>query len=286
MAERRMFAKSIIDSDVFLDMPLSTQALYFHLAMSADDDGFINNPKRIMRAVGATGDEFKLLLAKRYLLSFDSGVVVIKHWRMHNYIQKDRYKETHYIEEMDQLTLKDNKSYTEADTQCIHNVSTMDTQVRLDKVSIDKYSIGEKAHKRIVPPSDTPSLPKEEGEKRKRFTPPTVEQIYEYGLEFCREKGFPKFKKSESESIFDHYKSNGWKVGGKGPMKDWKSSIRNCIRRDAPKRAVNSKEIEAGERRREEERQELEASKDGVELPSVMGAVLNAKKMAKAGEEW
>jgi hypothetical protein len=138
MAERRMFSKTIIDSDVFLDMPLSTQALYFHLAMRADDDGFINNPKKIMRMVGAAQNEFELLLAKRYIIGFDSGVVVIKHWKIHNYIQSDRYKPTVYIEEKEQLKTKGNKSYTELDTRRIQDVSIMDAQVRLDKYSIEK----------------------------------------------------------------------------------------------------------------------------------------------------
>lgn len=103
MAERRMFAKTIIDSDTFLDMPLSTQALYFHLSMRADDDGFINNPRKIQRSIGATDDDLKLLIAKQFTIPFESGVVVIKHWRLHNYIQKDRYKPTIYQDEKAQL---------------------------------------------------------------------------------------------------------------------------------------------------------------------------------------
>lgn len=132
MAERRMFAKTIIDSDAFLDMPLTTQALYFHLSMRADDDGFVNNPKKIQQMIGATDDDIKLLLTKRFILVFDSGVIVIKHWRMHNYIQKDRYKPTVYQEEKSQLSIADNKSYTE----CIQNVSNLDTQVRLGQVRL------------------------------------------------------------------------------------------------------------------------------------------------------
>ena len=96
MAERRMFAKTIIDSDAFLDMPLSAQALYFHLSMRADDDGFINNPKKIQRVIGGSDDDLKLLIAKRFLLPFESGVVVIKHWKIHNFIRTDRYKPTVY----------------------------------------------------------------------------------------------------------------------------------------------------------------------------------------------
>lgn len=113
MAERRMFAKTIIDSDAFLDMPLSAQALYFHLSMRADDDGFINNPKKIQRMVGASDDDCKLLILKRFILTFESGVIVIKHWRIHNYIQKDRYRETVYLQEKSSLYLNENNAYTE-----------------------------------------------------------------------------------------------------------------------------------------------------------------------------
>lgn len=146
-----MFAKTIIDSDAFLDMPMSAQALYFHLAMRADDDGFVNNPRKIMRMVGAGDDDAKILLAKRFLIQFDSGVVVIKHWRIHNYIQKDRYKPTVYKEEKALLAQKDNGAYTlqtnglpTLDTECIQDVSKVETQVSIGKVSIElgKDSIG------------------------------------------------------------------------------------------------------------------------------------------------
>ena len=119
MAERRMFAKTIIDSDAFLDMPLSTQALYFHLSMRADDDGFLNNPKKIQRMIGSTDDDLKLLIVKNFIIPFQSGVVVIKHWRIHNYIQKDRYKPTVYQEEMQELGVKDDSAYTSLDPSCI-----------------------------------------------------------------------------------------------------------------------------------------------------------------------
>lgn len=144
MAERRMFAKTIIDSDAFLDMPLSTQSLYFHLSMRADDDGFINNPKKIQRMIGASDDDLKLLMAKSFLIPFESGIVVIKHWRIHNYIQKDRYKETVYLEEKNMLGLKTNNAYTlnanEVETECIHDVSIMETQDRLGK---DRLELGQ-----------------------------------------------------------------------------------------------------------------------------------------------
>lgn len=112
MAERRMFAKTIIDSDAFLEMPLSAQALYFHLGMRADDDGFVNSPKRIMRLVSCSEDDMKLLIAKNFIIPFESGIVVIKHWKIHNYIRSDRYKETAYTEEKSLLETKENNAYT------------------------------------------------------------------------------------------------------------------------------------------------------------------------------
>ena len=108
MADRRMFAKTIIDSDAFLDMPLSAQALYFHLSMRADDEGFINNPRKIQRMIGGSADDLNLLKAKNFLIPFESGVVVIKHWKIHNYIQKDRFKETVYQDEKSLLNVKKN----------------------------------------------------------------------------------------------------------------------------------------------------------------------------------
>lgn len=154
MAERRMFAKTIIDSDAFIDMPLSTQALYFHLSMRADDDGFINNPKKIQRMIGASDDDLKVLVMKRYILPFDSGVVVIKHWRMHNYIQKDRYKPTVYIEEKATLEVKKNGSYTE----CIQDVSKLETQDRLEiELGKDSIELGEDIVEAAPPPPPKPT---------------------------------------------------------------------------------------------------------------------------------
>lgn len=144
MAERRMFAKTIIDSDAFLDMPLSSQALYFHLNMRADDDGFVNSPKKIQRLIGCTDDDFKLLIAKSFIIPFESGVVVIKHWRINNYIQNDRYKETVYQEEKALLSVKKNSAYTllpNQETPCIQDGYNLDTQNSIGKVSIGKNSI-------------------------------------------------------------------------------------------------------------------------------------------------
>lgn len=140
MAERRMFAKTIIDSDAFLDMPLSTQALYFHLAMRADDDGFINNPKKIQRMIGGSDDDLRLLCAKNFVIPFETGIVVIKHWKIHNYIRNDRYKETVYQEEKARLDVKDNKAYTVG----IPNGYQLDTQDRLGKDRLGKDRLDNK----------------------------------------------------------------------------------------------------------------------------------------------
>ena len=139
MAERRMFAKTIIDSDAFLDMPHSTQLLYFHLSMRADDDGFINNPKAIMRNVKCNDDDIKLLITKKFIIPFESGVVVIKHWKIHNYIAKDRYKETKYKEEKATLEFDENNAYTQfLSTTCIQPVYSLDTQDRIGKDRLGK----------------------------------------------------------------------------------------------------------------------------------------------------
>ncbi|MBL4730718.1 MAG: conserved phage C-terminal domain-containing protein [Sulfurimonas sp.] len=135
MAERRMMSKKIIHSDAFMDMPTSTQNLYFYLLLEADDDGFVNSPKRTQKLIGSNDDDAKILLAKKFILSFESGVIVLKHWKMHNYIQKDRYKVTSHTEEMSQIRLKDNNIYT-MDTECIQDVHV--GKERVDKVSIGK----------------------------------------------------------------------------------------------------------------------------------------------------
>ena len=222
MADRRMFSKEIIDSDAFLDMPLSTQALYFHLCMRADDDGFVNNPKKIQRMIGCSDDDGKVLIGKRFIIPFETGVVVIKHWRIHNYIQKDRYHATKYEDEMALLTIKQNGAYTvlpdetdhvyKMDTDCIQDVSKMDTEVSIGKVSLDKdrldkVSKGESEGETLAEPANPP----------KRFLKPTFDEVKAY----CHERG----DKVDPERFYNYYESNGWSVG-KRSMKDWKAAIR------------------------------------------------------------
>lgn len=226
MAERRMFAKSIIDSDAFLDMPLSTQALYFHLSMRADDEGFVGNPKRIRGMIGASEDDLKLLIAKRFILAFPSGVVVIKHWRIHNYLQNDRCKPTTYIEERETLTFDGKKAYTElpqgvdegVDTECIQFVSEMDTQVRLVEGRIEEEKKEERDKEENAASGAAPS---------KRFVKPSLEEITAY----CEERG----GKVNPQQFFDFYESKGWRVGNQ-PMKDWRACVRTWeTRENAPR---------------------------------------------------
>ena len=153
MAQRRLFSPDIVSSDAFLEMPSSTQALYFHLGMNADDDGFVS-PKRIMRAIGVSEDDLKVLLAKRFALPFESGVIVIKHWLIHNTIRKDRYKPTRYLDEKKTLQIKENGAYTDVWQP---NGNQMVPQVKLSKVNIPTVE--------TTPPTGLPSFQEEENEQ-------------------------------------------------------------------------------------------------------------------------
>lgn len=164
MAERRMFSLKVIDTDAFLDMPISSRLLYYELAIRADDDGFISSPKKITRMVGCSEDDLKLLIIKQFIIPFPSGICVIRDWRIHNYIQKDRYHETQYVTEKSQLVLEKNGMYT----KCTQDVSRTDTEVRLE-LGKDRLEIGEdRGMGEGAPPKAADSFPYEE--YRKAFT--------------------------------------------------------------------------------------------------------------------
>lgn len=211
MAERRMFAKTIVLSDPFLDMPCSARCLYFTFGMLADDDGFVNSPKSIMRQCGATDDDLKILIAKRYIIAFEDGLLVIKHWRINNYLQKDRYHETVYLDEKSTLNIDENGVYT----QPVYNMYTQD---RLDKDRLDKViDIGA-------------TLPEP---RQKRFQKPTVDEVRAYCIE--RNNGI------DASHFVDYYDSIGWKIGSK-PMKDWRATIRTWERRDKERKESQEKD--------------------------------------------
>lgn len=223
MAERRMFAKTIIDSDAFLEMPLSTQCLYFHLSMRADDDGFVNNPKKIQKMLGASEDDLKLLIAKSFILTFETGVIVIKHWRINNYIRNDRYHETAYQDEKSLLSVKENNAYTfNSDNVGIpcgnQAVYQMDTEVSIGKDSIDK------------------DIKKESKKKESRnFVPPTLSEVKAY----CQERN----NGINPQAFIDFYESKGWMIG-KNKVKDWKACVRTWEnRRKEEKGGTNNDDI-------------------------------------------
>ena len=203
MGERRMLTRKVTDDDHFMSLSSSAQALYLHLSMSADDDGFCNQISLCMFKAHASVGDLEALLSLRYLYQFESGVIVIKHWRMANALRKDRYTPTVWQKEFSMLRLKDNGSYTLGDDGCqmvanrlpegCHNISK-------EKINQDK----------LISSSD-----------RKRFTAPTIEDVKAY----CKERG----NRVDPERFIDYYTSNGWKVG-KNPMKDWKAAVRTWER--------------------------------------------------------
>ena len=234
MAERRMFAKTIIDSDAFLDMPPTTQLLYFHLAMRADDDGFVNKPKSVMRMIGATQGDAELLVNKKFIIPFESGIVVIKHWKIHNYIRKDMYHETKYKDEKSLLMLDENSAYTKNVTnqlqernEPVTNPSTQDRlgKDRLGKDSIDTLSEGREETKQertdyngIVNAYNElcPSLPKVKtlSDSRKRAIKSIVKK---YGVEQIKEA----FKMVEQSDFLTGKKdSSSWNANFDWIMKD------------------------------------------------------------------
>ncbi|MDO4649964.1 MAG: replisome organizer [Eubacteriales bacterium] len=157
MAQKRMFNMAIVDSDAFLDMPLSAQCLYFHLNMRADDDGFVGNPKRIMRTVNAHEDDLKLLVIKRFILTFDDGVIVIKHWRLHNCISQNRYHETQYTDEKDQLLIKENKAYSLSHGVPLDDKKIVEAQKPKAPMLLDMEPMEEDEQKRTVSRAEYPN---------------------------------------------------------------------------------------------------------------------------------
>ena len=203
MAERRMFTKKVTDDDNFMALSASAQALYLHLSMAADDDGFCNQVSISMFKAHASVQDLQALLEKRYIYQFENGVIVIKHWRMANALRKDRYSPTAFQEELKQLQLKDNGSYTRLPDGC-QTVAGW-----LPQDSIGKDSIGKVNNNKA------------------RFTAHTREEVNQ----FITENGY----RVNPDAFIDYYTSCGWTIGKGKPMKDWKSAVRNWQRRDSEK---------------------------------------------------
>lgn len=223
-----MFTKKIVDSDAFLDMPLSTHALYFHLNMRADDDGFINNPKKIQRMIGASEDDLKLLIAKRFVICFENGVIVIKHWRMHNTLRKDRYNPTTYQEQLSMLDIKDNNSYTEKVPE-IHMATTwqpngnqMAPQYSIDKNSIEENSID-------ISDSDEPEQP------TPKKTKPVKHKYGEYNNVLLTDEELQKLKTEYSDYQERIERLSSYVASTGKSYKSHYATIRNWARKDAEK---------------------------------------------------
>ena len=229
MAERRMFAKTIIDSDAFLDMPQSSQLLYFHLSMRADDEGFINNPKSIMRNVGCKDDDLRVLISKKFIIPFESGIVVIKHWKIHNYIAKDRFKETKYKEERGRLSLDENNSYTE----CIQDVYKLETQVRLGKDREGKESIGED----IICDSDESPPPKKEKKPKHKYG--------EYKNVLLTDEELDKLKTEYSDFEERIERLSGYIASKGDKYRSHYATIRNWARKDAKEQPKQSSYVDS-----------------------------------------
>lgn len=224
MAERRMFARSVVDSDAFLDMPLSAQALYFHFGMRTDDDGFVSAPRKIQKMVSATEDDVKLLIAKGFVIPFESGVIVIRHWGMHNKIKSDRYKPTVYRNEKALLSVQEDKTYAlqtpskERIVQPASEVEPIWNQNGSEVEPLGKDRIGK---------GSIEGVQGEPAPKRKRFTPPTFDELQAY---IC-EQGYSV----DAQRFLDHYEAVGWKVG-KNQMKDWRAAVRTWNSREREQR--------------------------------------------------
>lgn len=204
MAERRMFAKTIVLSDAFLDMPMSARCLYFTLGMLADDDGFINSPKSVMRQCGASMDDMNILIGKKFVLCFDSGVIVIKHWRLHNWIRSDRKHDTKYIDEANELDVDNDGIYHLTDKCQTSDCQLTDKCHTEDRIGKD--SIG---NNNSITPSPA---------KTTRFSKPTIQEIAEY----CKERN----NGIDAEHFFNYYEARNWiPSGSRTQMKSWKAAI-------------------------------------------------------------
>lgn len=244
MAEKRMLSKKVLDTDAFLDMPLTTQALYFHLVMNADDEGFVGNPKRIKDYIGAKENDLSLLIEKRFIILLKNSVAVIRHWKIHNTLRRDRSHPTMFTEEKSELILQENGAYAEKaaiknicdnqmSTTCQPEGNRMATE---DKIEEDRLKEDKEEEDRTSP---------NEEEKSYRFKKPSIDEINTY----CAENDF----KIDAHRFYDYYESNGWRVG-KMPMKDWKAAIRNWVRNEQNKYCLlpSKSEIVAEKYKRED----------------------------------
>lgn len=244
MAHKRMFSKSITTSDAFREMPASSQALYFHLGMEADDDGFLDNYRGMMRSINASDDDIKILLAKRFLILFPSKVIVVKHWRINNDLKKDRYHETKHLDEKRALIIKENGSYTESnemDTERIQDVSRMETQYSIGKDRKEK--ITEDEPREIVSDEDSTSERQKRvgGNKRKAYDELIRWSEKDRGFPFLKSKitrQYRAFKLANDDGIIREQLVDRWNEMSLKPFwkregYDWMNVYESFNRKEA-----------------------------------------------------
>lgn len=224
MGQKRMFSLAVIDTDRFMDMPVSSQALYFHLGMHGDDDGFVASPRKIARSAGCNDDDLRLLIQKQYIIPFESGVIVISDWGVNNTLRNDRYKPTVYQTEKALLTTSPNGNYIKRSdvgipvgnqpaTTGIPTVAKLEPQLNLTELNLTEHRV-EGAAK---PPNHLK-------EQKKRFVPPSVDEVRAY----CQERG----NHIDPQRFVDFYTANGWTQGRGKPIKDWRAAVRTWEGRD------------------------------------------------------
>lgn len=213
MAKKRMFSMDIIDTDRFMDMPCSAQNLYFHLGMHGDDDGFVSSPRRIMRAIGSADDDLKLLITKGFIIPFESGIVVIADWRTNNNLRNDRYHQTNFQAEKRMLSIEESTGkytlladnlYPECVTYGIPNDNQKDTS---GIPSIAKHSITKQ----------NKDIGGSRGEQRKKFAPPTLEEVKAYAEQ--------RHSCVDPNMFFEYFDAGGWVDSRGNPVRNWKQKF-------------------------------------------------------------
>lgn len=238
MADRRMFSREITETDAFLDLPLSSQALWFHLGLHADDDGMVGSPKSVARLVGASADDLGLLVAKGFLISFDSGVVALRHFRVCNTLKRDRIKPSVFQAELSTLELDDGKIYREKGHL---NSSVPDGFQPGSTLDPNARQVASSSVPQVMEVMEGRELIKEERPaQRKRFAPPSLDEVEDY----AKEKGI----KLDAGHFMDYYMAQGWRLSNGNQMKDWRAAVRNWVKNDSawarpkPKPISTSKE--------------------------------------------
>lgn len=231
MAHKRMYSRDITDSDSFTGLSAAAQALYFHLNQGADDDGLNNQVRTAMAKAHANTQALRALAERGLVIRFDSGVVAIRHWRVHNTLRRDRYSPTKCTREWEMLRLENGGVY-ELQEQLrlpdgcrdgdawLPDVCLRKEEKRKEENRIEKERKADAGRSPAAGPGGTPQPP-ESSFGKLPFQMPTLEQVRQY----CRQRG----NRVDPQRWFDYYTANGWKMG-KSPMRDWQAAVRTWER--------------------------------------------------------